>query len=505
MATKRIVAANMRRALEIVREQLGEDAIILSTQRHPDGVELIATREASGRVPEEQRAYTDQPQNNHEAAAPLASDNAWQFQDTLEKLVRETPRSEQPEGLQKAVDIERARKKLADRQPPIARARKTSAPVPTNIFGEPVSQRFSQDIDPVAGELGAPGDLWASQMTRTPVTPTSKRVSPERSGNQRPQPAEARPASDLTQDRVADMQIRTLQDELAAMRALLDERLGGTGRNPHSANQPVRDRLSRLGLPEFLCERLVAGIDTDRGLAQAWPDALALLSQRLPVAGRDWVAEGGIFALEGPTGVGKTTTIAKLAVRYALARGIDQIALVSTDRYRLAGHEQLNALASILGVSVHLPGPGQSLAQLVAGLTAKSLILIDTAGLRPGDDRLAVQQRALNEVSGLKRLLVLAANSQVQSMKACLHAYGQTPAPDGLILTKLDECASLGESLGLFMQKRIPLVYTTDGQEIPRDISLAKGHRLVAAAAQKLAERSVAGGAGAQQLRREQL
>lgn len=486
MATKRIVAANMRRALEIAREQLGESAIILSTKRHPDGVELMATQEIKGQVPDDQHAFASQPQQSAESATPLASDNAWQFQDTLDKLIRETPVQDQPPGLQRAAEIERARRKLEA---------KSSAATKLNVFGQPVSDRFSADQDTQA--LGEPGDLWASQLSQSKPTGRPVKTEPESTL------LDESPAQSESFGGLASEQMDQLKNELAQMRQLLAEKLASEVVSPIA--QSLKARLGRLGLPPFLCERLVAGVNTESSKEQMWAEALALLAQRLPVDSKDWVKQGGIFAFVGPTGVGKTTTLAKMAVRYAMTHGAESIGLISVDHYRLAAHEQLNALGQILGIPVSIPSAGQTLAQLVKSLAGKSLILIDTAGLRPGDERLARQQAALNSVPGMKTLLVVAANSQIQAQKACFHAYIPSEGRQGVVLTKLDEAISLGESLGLLMNKRIPILYTTAGQEIPQDLDVAKGHKLVACAVQKLAESSVAQQVPGQQLRAEHL
>ncbi|AFU97704.1 flagellar biosynthesis protein FlhF [Simiduia agarivorans] len=485
MATKRIVAANMRRALEIAREQLGESAIILSTKRHPDGVELLATQETGGQVPEDQRAFATQPQQPEEAAAPLASDNAWQFQDTLDKLIRETPSEDQPAGLQRAAEIERARRKLEA---------KATAPK-LNVFGQPVSERFS--ADQTTQSLGQPGDLWASQLSHPGREPEQAAASVTPVAVDEPYVRKRYDADAATE------QMDQLKNELAQMRQLLAERLSADTATP--ATQSLKTKLGHLGLPAFLCERLVAGVNTESGSEQMWAEALALLAQRLPVNAKDWVAQGGVYAFVGPTGVGKTTTLAKMAVRYAMVHGVESIGLISIDQYRLAAHEQLNALGQILGIPVSVPSAGQTLAQLVKSLSGKSLILIDTAGLRPGDERLTRQQAALAAVKGMNTLLVMAANSQIQAQKACFHAYLPKEGRQGLVLTKLDEAISLGETLGLVMNKRTPVLYTTAGQEIPQDLDVAKGHKLVACAVQKLAEATATHKAQGQQLRAEHL
>ena len=206
-----------------------------------------------------------------------------------------------------------------------------------------------------------------------------------------------------------------------------------------------------------------------------------MLAQRLPIDTRDPIEQGGTFAFVGPTGVGKTTTIAKLAARYVLNHGRGKVAIVTTDTYRVGAHDQLKALGRILQVPVRAIAGEHQLATVLAGLKQYPLVLIDTAGFRQGDSKLAQQEALLDACSNVQRLLVLAANSQQQILKASLHAYSAHPLR-GCIFTKLDECASLGEAFGALCASDIPVLYSAAGQEIPDDIQVASSSDLIAQA-----------------------
>ena len=463
MAVKKIIAANMPRALEIAREQLGDDAIILSTRRHPDGIEMHATVEAQSRFPEEQQAFAAQKVDMPSASLPLGSDNAWQHQHLVSEAMAEQPRAKPATqsrpfggktGSELADEIESARQKM------LAAKRKEQGS--DDAYGR--EARAAQHAAP-------DGDLWASQLT--------KKAKPKASAPERPESVTA-----VTEDRLSQqVEMTRLHQELSEMRALLQARF----QEPHLQQSPLIvdlvAKLHGLGLPEFQAERLAASVNTELPLNKAWPEALALLSQRIPTAGRDLIANGGVFAFVGPTGVGKTTTLAKLAVRFVIDNGPEDLAIVTTDNYRLAAHEQLNTLAQILSVPLKIVSEGESLQQVLVNLSHKKLVLIDTAGLRHGDPKLKTQLEQLRAAGKVNSLLVMAANSQLQMLKASCHAYGAAH-PAAVILTKLDETPSLGEAIGLLLQHRLPLAYTTDGQEIPADIEIAKGHKLVAKAAQ---------------------
>jgi flagellar biosynthesis protein FlhF len=189
-----------------------------------------------------------------------------------------------------------------------------------------------------------------------------------------------------------------------------------------------------------------------------------------------------VIALVGPAGMGKTTTLAKLAARYVLKYGAQHVALVSLDSYRIGAQEQLKTLGRILNVPVTLVDPGQSLTQALAPLARKRVVLIDSAGLPASDPALHMQLETLAS-RGIKarNYLVLAATSQNQVLKAAYHSYKRCGLA-GCILTKLDEATSLGEVLGLAIGQRLPVAYLTDGPRIPDDLQVPRSHQLVSRA-----------------------
>ena len=283
-------------------------------------------------------------------------------------------------------------------------------------------------------------------------------------------------------------QLTELQAEIADMRFLLEQqldRLIGQQQAP-AINSPVlasvARRLERLNLPKEVVGSVIKACTKTKTLSDAWPDALANLAHQLPVSGRDVVDQGGVFAFVGPTGVGKTTTIGKLAARYVLQHGADKVALITTDTYRIAAHDQLRSLARILRVPVRVVDEANPLDAVLRSLRHCSLVLIDTAGFRHGDPHLKAQLQALADQQQVKTYLVMSCNSQAQMLKASVHAYGAARL-QGCILTKLDETASIGEALGVVMQSRLPIAYTTDGQDIPKNLDVARAHQLVSKAA----------------------
>lgn len=264
----------------------------------------------------------------------------------------------------------------------------------------------------------------------------------------------------------------------AARQPVMDEpAMAKPSLNHYALNQ----NLSRLGLPADISDQLCNQFGGEPRLNIAWRDALNELVTQTPVNASDCIDKGGIFAFVGPTGVGKTTTIAKLAARYVLTHGQGKVALVTTDTYRVGAQDQLRALGRILNVPVRVIDQERSLPAVIASLKAFPLVLIDTAGFRQGDPLLKEQEAMLASCASVQRILVMAGNSQLQTLKASAHAY-KSRRLTGCVLTKIDETLSLGEAISVLIQQAIPLLYTTDGQEIPKDIAVASAHNLVAKA-----------------------
>ena len=278
----------------------------------------------------------------------------------------------------------------------------------------------------------------------------------------------------------------SMRSELNGLRELLEVQLGSLawtqlqGSRPQQAN--LWRRLQRVGLSGPLSRDLLAMVpDTDEP-RQAWRMLLAHLARMIAVPEVEPLEEGGVIALVGPAGMGKTTTLAKLAARYVLKYGAQNIALVSMDSFRIGAQEQLKTLGRILNVPVTHLDPGQSLAQALEPLVRKRVVLIDTAGLQASDPALRLQLESLAG-RGIKarNYLVLATTSQKQVLTAAYHSYKRCGLA-GCILTKLDETASLGEVLSLAISHELPVAYLTDGPRIPDDVHLPRRHQLVSRA-----------------------
>ena len=493
MQVKRFVAADMRRALELVRQELGPDAIILSSSRVPEGVELLTTTGSDSELMQLQQ----QPLGKmaFSSASPMMSDGAWAETEVIERAAKQhaggsfaqtlaaskTGSSNSGKsGKQLVDDIEQARLRMLASQKVEASAKEFLVGKNT-VVNAGIPRNSGSDAAQKPAASRPQGRKAVTQPV--PQVATPKLVSA----------AERYPLIDDVEDKVRissaparSNDLQELQAEIADMRFLLEQQLDrlGAAANPMSGSPilgSVGRRLERIGLPSEAISKVLSRCTKTHSLSDAWPDALANLAHQLPINGRDVVDQGGIFAFVGPTGVGKTTTIGKLAARYVLQHGADKVALITTDTYRIAAHDQLRSLARILRVPVRVVDESNSLESLLKSLRHCSLVLIDTAGFRHGDPQLKAQLKALADQPQVKSLLVLSCNSQEQMLKASVHAYGAARL-HGCVLTKLDETASMGEALGVVMQSRLPVVYTTDGQDIPKNIDVARAHQLVAKA-----------------------
>lgn len=302
---------------------------------------------------------------------------------------------------------------------------------------------------------------------------------------QRPVPAPqaaSKPAAAAVDQRALD----AMRFELHGLRELIEVQLGSIAwgqlqnRKPQQAN--LWRRLQRMGLSAELSRALLERVAKVADPRQAWRMLLAHLAHAIKTPAVEPLEEGGVIALVGPAGMGKTTTLAKMAARYVLKYGSQSIALVSMDSFRIGAQEQIKTLGRILNVSVTQVDPGQSLIQALAPLARKKVILIDTAGLPGNDPALRLQLESL-AARGLKakNYLVLAATSQAQVLKAAYHSYKQCGLA-GCILSKVDEAANLGEVLGLAISQHLPVAYLADGPKIPDDLQVPRSHQLVSRA-----------------------
>ena len=274
-----------------------------------------------------------------------------------------------------------------------------------------------------------------------------------------------------------------MRREMESLRGMMEDRLTGLAWGEEARRHPGRAQLVRelmlMGLSPSLCTELANHQPEQHDFSMMWRASLGRLANQLPVSETDCLDDGGIIALVGPTGVGKTTTIAKLAARYALRHGKQNVALVTTDSYRIGAHEQLRIYGRILDVPVHVANDSKELNKILKGLSDKRLVLIDTAGMSQRDVRLSEQFSVIHDGSPLIRsFLVLSATTQYSSLDETVRVFGAAE-PEGCIITKTDEASSLGPVLSVIARHQLPMAYVANGQRVPEDIRLARANNLV--------------------------
>ncbi|WP_437884265.1 flagellar biosynthesis protein FlhF [Pseudomonas sp. LRF_L74] len=410
MQVKRFFAADMRQAMKLVRDELGDDAAIIGNRRVAGGVELTAALD-------------------YQMPEPVSQPNL-----ALE-----------------------------------AELRKTQAKI-ANVHADLAARAIAEEHK--AGQLFANESIVAPELPASAVAPKRPVVAP----------APVAPSAPVADPRALEV----MRSELHGLRELIEVQLGSMAWSQMQSRRPQQAglwrRFQRIGLPADISRALIERMGKVDEPRQAWRMLLAHLAHAIQTPKTEPMEEGGVIALVGPAGMGKTTTLAKLAARYVLKYGAQNIALVSMDSFRIGAQEQLKTLGRILNVSVTQVDAGQSLVQALAPLARKRVVLIDTAGLPNNDPALRMQLESLaGRGVKAKNYLVLAATSQGQVLKAAYHSYKRCGLA-GCILTKLDEAASLGDVLGLAISQHLPVAYLADGPKIPDDLQVARGHQLVSRA-----------------------
>jgi len=428
MKIRRFFGKDMREALSQVKNELGSDAVIMSNRKVADGIELVAAYDkepvAKLSVPPKPKApVAKQSEGGLPTLSEIIGDDG---PDTLRALLEK-------QAEQKAAVAERVEAANAE-----AEKRAPAKPAPKVAPVKQETQVF--DAENEEAELSGGGSL-------------------------------------------AD-----IRAEIASLRNVLQFQLADMQQQQHSRLKPQQryllQQLCDMGISQTLAAQLVTYTPAECNEREAWLYLLKLLSNRLTTNNDDILTQQGVVALVGPTGTGKTTTIAKLAARYAQKYGADQVALITIDTYRIAAYEQLATYGKIIGCPVRKAQSGEQLADLLFQLRNKRLVLIDTAGFSQRDSRLISQLATFGQVSGqqVKNYLVVQGNTQQTTLKHIIDAYKSIDL-QGCIITKLDECYSLGEVISNVIEAQLPVSYVADGQQVPEDIHVANAKSIISLAA----------------------
>lgn len=444
MKMKRFFAKDMRTALTEVKEVLGADAVIMSSKKVTGGIEIVAGIDDQPTVKSVQPSVTQavaQTTSSAESRARALDDdkvNLSSFRSKLANLAAGTlPQASKEQAKQDSLQA------LLERQ-----------------------KRLQQNAEPATAAR-------SSSQNQRPLNPAFMNENLPAQASHIAMPQEQTQA-----------ELAALREEMQVMRQLLEHQVSGLMKQEMDRSEPVRamlvKQLVRMGIADELADQFACYIDESATGKEAWIKLQELLVEQLVVTDDEILRLGGVVALVGPTGVGKTTTIAKLAARFAAQYGAEQVALISCDTYRIGAMDQLATYGKILGCPVRNAKDPEELSDQLHQLRHRKLILIDTAGMSQRDMRLNEQLNTLisNSRVKIKSYLVLPATAQRLVMQEAIEQFRRIPLR-GCIFTKLDECLSLGECISVAIQNALPIGYLSDGQRVPEDLRVADANYLV--------------------------
>ncbi|WP_373797744.1 flagellar biosynthesis protein FlhF [Achromobacter insuavis] len=546
MKISRFFGANSRDVMRQVRQVLGPDALIVSNRSVDGGIEVLATVDGAfdDAAPQAQtpapQGYADGPAPARAPAAPVPPQAPAPYGHAAPANLAPPPgygatpatASQPPYGAQSGYGAPPA---AAAPQPAYGAAPSASQPaygappasvaaaqpayaVPSRsiaayqstyaaqslpepeVSPEPVARQAPPAMAPapvaappaVAAEAAAPAVMAPAAPVRMemPALPPAREMPPMAPSPMARMPdaplrnGPGMPPAALPGDAAAG-----LQDAISALRGALESRMDGLlwggrqgpGREPAGAAlfRSLLDAGFSTKLVRALVERMPQGMSAESALAWARNE----LVTHLPVLGsEDEFLGGGVYALVGPTGVGKTTTLAKLAARCVAREGREQVAMLTTDNFRIGALEQLQIYGRLMGVPAHSVRDAGELRRILAELGNRKIVLIDTTGISQRDRQVAEQAAMLcNAGKPVRRLLVLNAASQGDTLDEVAHAYRNGVGEDvaGCIITKLDEASRLGAALDTAIRHRLPIHYSSIGQKVPEHLELARADALI--------------------------
>lgn len=498
----------MRTALSEVKEELGPDAVIMSNKKVSGGVEIVAAvdTDASPVLAKTKHVVRDELEHGlGQARRKLADDKvnvtpsvSKQFASVLQNYAATTEAPDNMASVDSLTALLQRQSKHQDlQQPQTNRATRDQAQQHYYHSGSHEQHRQQHGTDrqqPLSrSKQGRRYDEQSQDLNVGDYTrPSSKQYEREVTvGRNDYATASHKPRLDPSRYEVKgtrkDDELDAMRAEITSIRRLLEHQLSGLMWQEVERQEPMRammiKRLEKMGLSDQLADQLACYIPEDLPTNEAWPAVLDLLADQLLTTDDCILETGGVVALLGPTGVGKTTTIAKLAARAAMEFGPNQIALVTTDNYRIGAHEQLATYGRIMGCPVRVAKDAQELADILHQLRHRRVVLLDTAGMGQRDIRLSEQLDTLMQNSGAKirSYLVMPATSQRRVLEETIEHFRRIPL-SGCVLTKLDESLSLGEIICVAIQSALPIAYLADGQRVPEDLKVATGNYLVSRA-----------------------
>ncbi|MCL9781835.1 flagellar biosynthesis protein FlhF [Vibrio sp. S4M6] len=481
MKIKRFFAKDTRTVLLQVKEELGSDAVIMSNKKVAGGVEVVAAIDG------------EQVASNASGATKRAATSA------------NTSKSHQANSKQNTSAVTASRPRQLEGDRVSLQGKSQAAPSMTKRFASMLQQYTQNGQESEAESQFDEQDSLAALMERQSNarngsdnamkvkegSPLARLIAEDRKSDSRPFTPKLDPTrydrKQPPEPTIGNDELEEMREEMTSIRRLLEHQVSGLMWQEVERREPLRamliKRLERMGVSLDLADQLACYIPEDTPPPKAWKALLGLVSDQIPITKQDILKRGGVVALLGPTGVGKTTTIAKLAARAAMEYGSDNVALVTTDTYRIGAHEQLSIYGRIMGCPVRVAKDSKELADVIYQLRNRRLVLVDTAGMGQRDVRLSEQLDTLMQESGevIHSYLVLPATAQRKVLQETIEHFRRIPL-SGCIMTKLDESLSLGEFLSVVVQNALPVAYVANGQRVPEDIVIAQPKYMVAKA-----------------------
>ena len=451
MNIQRFTAPTSREAMAKARNAFGDSAVILSSRATDDGFEVMAAAEeslapmgqpsalaarAAERMPVirtrktvEPPAFTDSVQDDTEQMAM----STLSFQEYVRERMLRKRRAEM-NGEPDVPSHAPASQAAAPRAPAPAPAMVPSRPAPRMPMADP-------EPAPIRTRAAAPAPAW-----QPPAAPASRQ---------------------------ADQGDHRVAVELSALKDMIEERfntlawLGSSKQNPIQSNLMLK--LIRAGYSPAMARAVLERIPAEAGAAQAVRWVMDTLTRNLktPAPGANLCEEGGVISLIGATGVGKTTTAAKLAAQCVRQYGAGSVGLITLDTYRVSGYEQLRAYGRMLGVVAHLAHDRAALKDLLQLLSGKRMVIIDTAGLGQRDQRIQEMLDVL-DMPSVKKVLVLNAGAHGDTLDDVLTSF-KASTLHGVVLSKVDEAVKLGPALDALIRHQVVLRGVANGQRVPED------------------------------------
>ncbi len=460
MKLKRFVAADMRTALAKIKEELGAEAVIMSNKRIENGVEIIAGVETPVATSSSDiGSITSNLKEQSPLSRIIADDEVTIGKSNTKAPAKKTVGGAKAEGFAKSLlEILERQQQVQAKQNSQASGLSTTAAVKKTVPPKVKAQAPA----PLFEQSGLK-DLFVKEEEKT-----KKKKVEDTHGISSYISDEADPEQN---------ELSKMRQEVDSIRRLLQFELAGLMADSKKREEPVRAMVYELlissGFEKNIALDLSNSIDADASFNFAWRQLAKLVEQKIKTGNDEIVTEGGIVTLIGPAGVGKTTTLAKLAARFVMKYGPDRVALITADHYRIGAVEQVKTYGRIMGCSTFAIKTLDELPEMLYTLRDKSLVLVDTVGVGLHDERFGTQLAQLKQQSKLKlkHYLVLPATAQRKVLEQAYKHFSSIGLK-GLILTKVDESESVADALSLCIKQDLTLSYVTDGQRVPEDLEI---------------------------------